>query len=513
MQPQPQDGSAGGSVTFTVSASGTPTPTYQWVKTGVNIPGATSDVLTLNGLQASDVGSYAVVVTNSLGSVTSDAAGICELMCTFGGHSYELAPGAMQWNDAEAWAVSQGGHLVAVNSQSEQDFLLQSFGAVLPYWIGLSDQSTGIWNTWSDGEPVTYTNWASGEPNDANGDEFYATMNWDQNQGIIGLGQWNDLPGGNELAIVEIPFIPGQPTFTTQPQNSTVNAGQNTTFTVSATDTGPVTYQWQIEAPGSSMWTNLADAGEYSGSETASLTITAATADLNGAHFQCVATSGGIENVSSEATLTVDYLSGIILQSGSEAVIAGQGVSFSVGGRREPCAQLPVAGVHGRRALLVESHRRQRLRRHGHARPRHRLGDPGPVRRPIPDGGHEHRRLGDKRVCYAHRRRSRGAGRVVVPFLDPGRANGSGECGQPRWPGHGGTLLHSRRHGGGRRGQRLCRGHIQPDNPRDNRRRGRHYDRGQPGRHGRRGRDRQRCAVQQSVWRGRRRRWECLRRR
>jgi len=145
MQPQPQDGSAGGSVTFTVSASGTPTPTYQWVKTGVNIPGATSDVLTLNGLQASDVGSYAVVVTNSLGSVTSDAAGICELMCTFGGHSYELAPGAMQWNDAEAWAVSQGGHLVAVNSQSEQDFLLQSFGAVLPYWIGLSDQSTGIW--------------------------------------------------------------------------------------------------------------------------------------------------------------------------------------------------------------------------------------------------------------------------------------------------------------------------------------------------------------------------------
>ncbi len=72
---------AGGSATFTVSASGSPTLTYQWRKGATNltnsatIAGALSATLTLTNVQAAEAGNYNVVVTNSVNSATSaDAA-------------------------------------------------------------------------------------------------------------------------------------------------------------------------------------------------------------------------------------------------------------------------------------------------------------------------------------------------------------------------------------------------------------------------------------------------------
>ncbi len=73
-QPGNQVVPAGGTATFSVVATGTPSPTYQWRKGGVPIVGATNQSLTLNSMQVSAAGSYDVVVTNSAGSVTSDAA-------------------------------------------------------------------------------------------------------------------------------------------------------------------------------------------------------------------------------------------------------------------------------------------------------------------------------------------------------------------------------------------------------------------------------------------------------
>ena len=37
---------------------------------------------------------------------------------------------ALQWTDAEAQCVSQGGHLVSITSQAEQDFIYGGF----PLW-------------------------------------------------------------------------------------------------------------------------------------------------------------------------------------------------------------------------------------------------------------------------------------------------------------------------------------------------------------------------------------------
>jgi len=73
-QPKNQAAGAGQSVIFTVVATGTPTPTYQWSKGGTAITGATGASYTIASVQTSDAGSYTVVATNSAGSAPSNAA-------------------------------------------------------------------------------------------------------------------------------------------------------------------------------------------------------------------------------------------------------------------------------------------------------------------------------------------------------------------------------------------------------------------------------------------------------
>jgi len=73
-QPQNTSATVGGSVTLTASATGTPSPTYQWRKNGANITGATGSSLALSNLQVEDAGSYTVVATNVAGSATSQTA-------------------------------------------------------------------------------------------------------------------------------------------------------------------------------------------------------------------------------------------------------------------------------------------------------------------------------------------------------------------------------------------------------------------------------------------------------
>jgi hypothetical protein len=62
---QPSDLSllAGQSATFFVEVAGSATPAFQWQKNEVNISGATGSSFTIGSLQASDAGSYRVVVT------------------------------------------------------------------------------------------------------------------------------------------------------------------------------------------------------------------------------------------------------------------------------------------------------------------------------------------------------------------------------------------------------------------------------------------------------------------
>jgi pimeloyl-ACP methyl ester carboxylesterase len=74
-QPTNQTVTSGNSTTFSVSATGTPTITYQWTKNGSNISGATSSIYTTPTLYTSDNGNtYICKVTNCDGTVNSNVA-------------------------------------------------------------------------------------------------------------------------------------------------------------------------------------------------------------------------------------------------------------------------------------------------------------------------------------------------------------------------------------------------------------------------------------------------------
>ena len=73
-QPQSLTVNTGSTATFTVSATGKPTPTYQWQFDGTTITGETNTSLVINNVQYSNTGSYNVVVSNENGTVTSNTA-------------------------------------------------------------------------------------------------------------------------------------------------------------------------------------------------------------------------------------------------------------------------------------------------------------------------------------------------------------------------------------------------------------------------------------------------------
>lgn len=87
-QPQSQTVSAGGTASFTVSATGTAPLSYRWQKNSValtdggNLSGATTPTLTLSNVQTNDAGNYRVVITNSVGSITSAVAALTVTACT-----------------------------------------------------------------------------------------------------------------------------------------------------------------------------------------------------------------------------------------------------------------------------------------------------------------------------------------------------------------------------------------------------------------------------------------------
>ncbi len=84
-QPVAQSATAGGAATFGVVATGAGTLTYQWQKDGVAIAGATNATLSLSNLNLASTGAYRVVVTNSGGSVTSNAAALVVSMRAING--------------------------------------------------------------------------------------------------------------------------------------------------------------------------------------------------------------------------------------------------------------------------------------------------------------------------------------------------------------------------------------------------------------------------------------------
>ena len=73
-QPISRTVAAGSPASFTTVVTGFPTPTLQWFKNSVAVPGATTELLTFASAALADAGTYTLVATNSQGSATSNAA-------------------------------------------------------------------------------------------------------------------------------------------------------------------------------------------------------------------------------------------------------------------------------------------------------------------------------------------------------------------------------------------------------------------------------------------------------
>jgi Immunoglobulin I-set domain len=111
------------------------------------------------------------------------------------------------------------------------------------------------------------------------------------------------------------------PSITAQPANQTVNAGQTATFTVSATGTASLAYQWQKKG------------ANISGATAASYTTPATTAADSGSTFDVIVSNAAGNVTSNSATLTVNSAPTaptISTQPGNQIVTAGQAATFSV---------------------------------------------------------------------------------------------------------------------------------------------------------------------------------------
>lgn len=73
------------------------------------------------------------------------------------GHAYKKIR-CESWIDARATAVAEGAHLVSINDEMEQKWLVEIFGQE-PFLIGLTRLGNQTEWQWTSGEPVTYTNW------------------------------------------------------------------------------------------------------------------------------------------------------------------------------------------------------------------------------------------------------------------------------------------------------------------------------------------------------------------
>ena len=98
----------------------------------------------------------------------------------------------------------------------------------------------------------------------------------------------------NDGAVYKIRYTANQaPSISTHPANKTVSVGQNATFTVTASGTSPLGYQWQR------------DSVNIPGATAATYTLTNAQLSDSGAKFRAVVTNSFGSATSNAATLTV----------------------------------------------------------------------------------------------------------------------------------------------------------------------------------------------------------------
>lgn len=281
-QPASQTVTSGHTATFSVAAVGSGTLTYQWKKEGTGISGATSATYTTPSVRTSETGTqFSVVVTDSNGSITSNPA-------TLTVTATDIAPSiTSQPASATVTAGQTAMFSVAATGTAPLTYQWKKNGAAI------SGATSASYTT-----PATIAS--------DNAAKFTVTVT-------------NSVSSVTSIAATLTVNVP--PSITTQPASKAVNVGQAATFSVAATGSGTLNYQW------------LKNGAAIGGATSSSYTTPATIASDNGAQFT-VTVSDAVSNVTSNvATLTVNVPAtapSITAQPASKTVIAGQTATFSV---------------------------------------------------------------------------------------------------------------------------------------------------------------------------------------
>jgi len=284
-QPTNQTVTIGQTATFMVVAAGTAPLSYQWQENGTAISGATSASYTTAATSSSDNGAkFQVVVSNSAGSVTSNAV-------TLMVNAAAAAPSITTQPVNQTVTVGQTATFTVVATGT----------APLSYqW---QKNGTAI----SGATSASYTTAATTSSD--NGAQFVVVVS--NSAGSV----------TSNAATLTVNAGAAAPLITTQPANQTVTVGQMATFTVVATGTAPLSYQWQKNTTA------------ISGATSASYTTPATTSADNSAKFVVVVSNTAGSVTSNAATLTVNSAAtapSITTQPASQTVTVGQTATFTV---------------------------------------------------------------------------------------------------------------------------------------------------------------------------------------
>jgi hypothetical protein len=260
-QPAGQTVTVGQTATFTVAATGTAPLNYQWRKNGVAITGSISSSYTTPATTTADSGAqFTVVLSNSVGNVTSSAA-----MLTVSAAS--VAPSI----------TTQPASQTVTAGQTAMFSVAATGTAPLTYqWKKNSVVISGA-NSSSYTTPVTMSS--------DSGTQFTVVVS-----NTAGSAT-------SSAAMLTVTTASVAPSITTQPASQTVTAGQTATFSVAATGTAPLTYQWKR---------NIA---AISGANSSSYTTPATMSSDSGTQFTVVVSNAAGNATSSAAALTVNAAS------------------------------------------------------------------------------------------------------------------------------------------------------------------------------------------------------------
>jgi hypothetical protein len=275
-QPASQSVTLGQSATFTIAAAGTAPMSYQWRKGGANISGATLAAYTTPATTTADNGSqFDVIISNVAGSVSSAVATL----------SVNWAPAITTQPVSQTVITGQTATFtVAALGTAPLSYQWQKGGANI-----------------SGATLPSYTTPATSSADDAS--QFDVIIS-------------NSL--GNVTSNLAILSVGSPPSITTQPSNQTVTAGQTATFTVIASGSGSISYQWQK------------DGASISGATAASYVTPPTTSADNGSQFQVIVSNAEGSVTSNSAILTVNSPPSITTQPANQTVTAGQTATFTV---------------------------------------------------------------------------------------------------------------------------------------------------------------------------------------